>query len=103
MLGGKIGHHLQDGKRYFLTDHRSALQQLLGLRGSRSMRAARMACTVSGGELAGVARQSIVSRLAGERAGLGEVADGLFQEQRIAVGALDQGLLERIEAGIIAE
>ena len=59
--------------------------------GSRSIRAARMACTVAGTWIASEwPREAVGARLAGEHAGLDERPDALLEEERIALGPLDQ-------------
>ena len=71
----------------------AACSRRLSSGGSRSMRAARIACTVAGTwmRLHGP-RQPIGAALAGQRAGLHQRPHALFQEERVALGALDQQL-----------
>ena len=70
---------------------------------SRSIRAARIACTV--GRHAGVldrARQPVGAALALQVAGLGQLADDLLDEERVALGALVDQLAEAVERGVLA-
>jgi hypothetical protein len=47
-LFGDIGNRMEEGEGQLGTNDRRGLQELLRLGGSRSMRAARTACTVAG-------------------------------------------------------
>ena len=59
--------------------------------GSRSMRAARTAWTVAGTRmLAERSGQPVGTPLAHQRAGLDQAPDALLQEERVALGPLDQ-------------
>ena len=67
--------------------------------GSRSMRAARIACTVAGTSIARQRPgQTIGAALPGERPGLDQRPDALLEEERVALGPLDQQSLERAPA-----
>ena len=68
------------------------------------MRAASTACTVAGTcRLSRGLRQAIGPRLADQHAGLHQGAHALLQEEGIALGALDQQLLERRQAGVVPQ
>jgi hypothetical protein len=67
---------------------------------SRSIRAASTACTVAGTSMAGSGRASRYPALASERVGLDKGPYALLQEERIALGPLDQHALQRVEVGV---
>ena len=68
------------------------------------MRAASTACTVAGTWMLGSGlRQAIRPRLADQHPGLHQGAHALFQEEGIALGARNQELLERRQAGVIPQ
>ena len=65
------------------------------------MRAARTACTVAGTcDARDGLRQPIGAALADQHAGLDQRADALLEEERVALGPLDQQALERLEARV---
>src|SRR5262245_66516317 len=71
--------------------------------GSRSMRAARTACTVAGTEGIEWLRQARGPRCPDQEARLPQGAHALLQKERIALGACDEELRERLQAGIVPE
>ena len=63
------------------------------------MRAASTACTVAGTcVLSSGLRQPVGAALAGQHAGLHQRPDALLEEERVALGPLDQQALERLRA-----
>ena len=88
---------------HVLADHRGRLQQPLGLDGQAID--ARGQHRLHGGghlDLLDFPREAIVTAIARQHLGLGEGVHALFQEERIALGALDQELLERPQARVVA-
>ena len=68
------------------------------------MRAASTAWTVAGTRmLVDRAGQAVGAALADQRAGLDQRADALLQEERVALGPLDQQRLQRLDGRIVAE
>ena len=74
------------------------------LGGNRSMRAASTACTVAGTcRSASGLRQAIGATVAPQHPGLHQRPHALLQEEGIAVGARNQELVERGQAGVVAQ
>ena len=96
-------HRTNQRQRKFAPDYGQRLQQILRIGGNRSMRAARISCTVGGifNSLIGLVR--CVVAITHQRAFIEEHLHRLFHEERIALGLLDDHALERREFGAIAE
>ena len=72
--------------------------------GSRSMRAARIACAVAGiCNASGVRTQPIGAPLPDQHPGLHEGLDALLQEEGVPLGPLDQHPLERRQARVLTQ
>ena len=97
------GGHPQRSRAELLADHRGDLQQLLGvgvepvdaggedrLHGDRHTR------------VLDRAHQAVGAALALEVAGLGQLADDLLDEERVALGALVDRLVEPVQRGVLA-
>jgi hypothetical protein len=89
---------------YVLADDRGDLQQKLLVRG-QSIDTSRQYHLHRGWDLNHLERlgQPIRTLFADETVSLGEGPDALFQEERIALGAVDQKLLERFQTRIISQ
>ena len=101
---GQLGDRVQERERDILADHGGRLQEAL-LLGWKPVDASCKHGLDGGGhpDAGQWFRQATVSALAGEDLCLDQRADVLLQEERVAVGALDQDLLEGVESRIVAE
>ena len=103
-LLGQLGNGLQQGQGHLGADHRSRLEQPLLLR-RQSVDARRQDGLHRGRHLNGRQglRQAIGPALADQHPRLHQGAHALLQEEGIALGARDQELLERRQAGIVTQ
>ncbi len=104
ILIGGLGDGFEQGQRHVLADDRGDLQQgaMLGRQpvdagGEHGLDGARDL------DLVGGLRQAKMDRLADQHAGIDEGADDLLEEERRALGPLDQPLAQRREMLAVAE
>ncbi len=95
---------LQERERDVLADHGGGLQEALGLDGQAVDAGGQD--RLHGGRhlhLLDFAGEAVVAARAREHLGLGEGVHALLEEERVALGALDQELLQRAQARIVAQ
>ncbi len=101
---GQLGNGLQEGKGTSLPMTAAVCSRRFSSPGSRSMRAARTACTVAGTWMLGSSlAQAIGPRVTDQHLRLDQRPDAFLQEEGVALGALDQALFERLEPGVISQ
>src|SRR5580765_1572842 len=100
----QVGDRVQEGQRHVGADDGGSLQEALGL-GGQPVDACGEHGLHGGRHLDGVdlAREAKAAAIARERLGLDERPHALLEEERIALGAPDEELLERSEPRIVAE
>ena len=90
----------QQAERELLSDHREGLQQVFSAAGSRSIRAARIDCTVDGILRLVQRPRQLYSAVAHQRAFVEQHQYGFFHEERVSAGALDDQALEVGDAAV---
>ena len=101
VLLGQLGHGEQEPERHVLADDRGRLEQPLVL-GCQAVDAGREDRLDRRRHLdrRGVVRQPVGAPFTDQRPGFHQGPDALLEEQRIALGPLDEGALERVDAGV---
>ena len=101
---GQLGNGLEQGQGHLRANHGSRLEEAFRL-GRQPVDAGRQHRLHRGRHLNGRQRlrQAIGSRLADQHPGLHQGAHALLQKEGIALGARDQELLERRQAGVIPQ